>query len=355
MKTSLPLPRSPHLSFICVLYAVMAAAGLLLAVLGVGPFTDEVVPAADVAARSMGGFFALSLGLAAAYALTFEVTVDVHPDRVVLVTRRLGLGKTRSLPLDGRGVLHMEPTRIPNSMQTTMEVWPITYVHPEGSLQLHRPEDPQEARAWCERLARVLDVPMAAVEGAELEIRAPDEVDRPVVERTDWSELSWPELPADGRVTAEVGADGVLRVHLAPRGFGAPALWPAGFALLGGWCCWRVVEGIRDGLNVWGWLSVPIFGLVALGFTALGLYGLRHELVGTEEFEVDTSGVRQAGTSMSAERIESVTVGSDGESVLLRGDEEQMTLGSGLTEEQTRALRDMVLLALGGRRATERR
>ncbi|MCP3915252.1 MAG: hypothetical protein GY711_06835 [bacterium] len=330
------------------IFAFAAALGLILAVVGSRWIEAEPTAEADAVLRIVGAVFALAFGLGAVGMLTLEIEVRVADGEVGVVTRRFGRSKVRTLPLDGIGVVLLEETTIPTGSQSRMDVWPIRYVHADGRLELHRALDAAAGREWCERLAKMLDVPMVDATLDEPCVRAADEVDASVVDRTCWSELCWPVLPRSDRVRAEVRGE-TVSVFIGPRGFGSPVVYSIAFVAVGAWGLARFADEVRAGLNVWGWLFAPIYALLFGGFGCLGLWGLWNAFWGTEALEVDRGSVRVGSALLEAAEIEEIALGAGGDTVVVRGDETTMVLGSGLTRGQAVALRDMALLALGGR------
>jgi len=331
-----------------LLFALVAVAGLLAAILGARVFDPEPVAAADAAFRIFGAVLALGLGWGAAMTLTLDIEVSWSDREIRRITSRLGRSNVEALQLDGRGCVLLEETVLPSGSSSTIRFWETHYVHPDGKLALHKASGPAEGRAWCERMAADLGVPMVDATAGELDVRGAGQLDASIVERIDVDALAWPGSSSSARMTAAV-ADGRVRIDIDPKGFGTAAVVCLGLLAAAAWAAQRMVATLPEEFTIWTWICLPLFALVIVLLGSAGCFGLHHALFGREHIEVDVCGVRRGKEFFAAATIEQVVLGADGGSVELRSDERRMSLGSSLEPFEAEHLRDMVLLALAGR------
>ena len=281
--------------------------------------------------------------------------------RKVIDLRRRTMRRSFRLvfPLWSREDDFTQPERITLSMEVRgsgknrSTVFPLRLVAGTDEIEVYAAADPDSARRDAEALAKLAEVPLHDSSAGTEIVRAPDQLDRSVLETEEPGER--PGLPASSKL---VVSEGVRRVAIrVPPAKAQLLLGAGGFALMAVfvfpfWLKWRTgfesAEGLGERLFSYApllMLALAAFGAIAAA-AAQGMFGMilevdRRELVARTFL---------GSTRMGADDIEELRVIGDGPraALLVRSDEQSLRCGLGLSDVDREYLRASILYHLRG-------
>ena len=262
-------------------------------------------------------------------------------------------------PLWSREDDYTQPERITLSMEVRgsgknrSTVFPLRLVAGTDEIEVYTAVDPDSARRDAEALAKLAEVPLHDSSAGTEIVRAPDQLDRSVLETEEPGER--PGLPASSKL---VVSEGVRRVAIrVPPAKAQVLLGAGGFAVMAVftfmfWLRWRAefenFEGLGDRLFSYAPLlmfALAVFGAIAAS-ARQGLFGMTLEVDRRELVARSFLG----STRMAADDIEELRVVGDGirAALLVRSDERSLRCGLGLSEVDREYLRASILYHLRG-------
>lgn len=331
---------------------VVAAAGAGLCIMILSALSNAQPGAYDDGERTRVGAIAVVVitlacgGIAALlWTTAARVRIDLEGGSVTSDLRFLGFSWTRSAPItDDAVVMHREIQVSTGHGSQPVNV--VEFVAGDRSVEVNRLPDAHRARAFAERVAAYMSLPLVDAAEGTLSLREPGDLDRSVVEQGFASSLTWPQSRISRRVRWAEAGDGV-ELEIAPPGFGNGSAVGVALALIAVWIELRVLGAVSSGPDGPG----IAFAVMVSAFLALlvwiGLWLVWSTTFHTQRCNVGPRGLRTSrstsGLVPSAE-IEEVLAG-DG-FVSVRSDARNVRLGQGLSEEEVQDVRAVVLLAL---------
>lgn len=343
------MPCARPISTALGLLGLCAGAFFLHAILEVAP-TKQDPQGARLALGALGLLVTGVLGLVCATLATScrSVHVDLEQSTVTAETRFLWFARSRTAVIEeDAAVLHSE--REVAGGEHTRHVWFVELVTGETVLELYRAGDSTRGRAWAERYAEFLDLPLAETVDGVLAYRQPEELDRSVVDQGLAEGLRWPESTVSERVSWERGSEGSIAVTIRPPGdrdtamVGGLLLAVSVAVAIAGLCF--LAADAHTGALVTAAILAPVLG----GFAWLGAALVHESLYRVERWRIDRNGVGSDGLAaarLAAREIEQVAAGPG--LVSVRSDDGQRELGWAMTDEEIQSVRSLVLLTLSG-------
>ena len=232
-------------------------------------------------------------------------------------------------------------------------VFPLRLVGGTDDVEVCAGGDADRVRRDAETLAKLAEVPLHDSSAGTVLVRAPDQLDRSVLETEESRER--PELPTSSELVVSGGVRGVvIRVPPAKAQLllGAGGLTVMAIVTFLFWVQWRTAFGTPAGLGDRLFYYAPLLmgGLGALGIIARaarqGVFGMSLEVDRRELVARSFLGP----TRMAADDMEELRVVGDGlrAALLVRSDERSFRCGLGLSDVDREYLRASILYHLRG-------
>lgn len=349
----------PRKTLVVLGYVMLALAvpGFVLVVANVSgafPHTTEEARRA-FALVVIGGVMCLVFGLSAALLITARAQLSIDDKQVTLRRSYLGLKRVKTLPNDGAGLLFVRRMEVATGNGHSVEVWPITYVHGDGMIELHRVRTAQEGRLLAERFAHHLGVSLVDGANGHAQLRPAGELDASVLDTVAIHDLRWPAKNPSSRLRMGSTGDGGVRIGIAPAGFGWSAVF--GFALIAGAVLGtlRVIHSGRESESLGHYVWTAFILLLVGCFAMLGLRILWLAFSQREHWLATPGGLERVGRGssssarMTADEIESVAPSPSPGSVDVVSDEGLVRVGHDLSTRDANDLCTALLVGLAGR------